>query len=420
MWQWFASPSGQRWLARALLLYAVVGFFVWIRRPGDFAGYVVVGDLVRAGGHIYRDAPPGLNTWPPFFSLLCVPLSVLATVSPYLARGLWLLLNVALVVLLLNLLARLLYGRALSVIPRASLVCIGAPEMVVPLLLSDRYVSGNFDHIQVNIVVFALALGGLYRQRTGRETSGSMLLGLAAALKVMPVVFIPYLAYRRRWRAAITTTAVVAMCSLSPVLVFGWSRFWDYLWAWRDALRAGWGVGKMNQSVFAMWDRFVGHGLMPFSSPGVNDLAESGHPIVNVAVAVTFIVVVSVAWWVLRDGPPNDDWEALAEWSAVFIVASIFGPVAWKAYLVVLLLPNALLFAAWRTERLDARGRRTAGYFLLAAFLFGALSMPGLLGGGIAGRLEMSSFVTVAALVLLSGSLWLRATLAQQRSTLTR
>src|SRR6185295_11093714 len=101
----------------------------------------------------------------------------------------------------------------------------------------------------------------------------------------------------------------------------------------------------------------------------------------------------------------------LAEWSAVFVVAAVFGPVSWKSYLVVGLLPTTLLFAVWRSAGLDGRTRAGAGRVLLAVFLLGGLTAPGLIGRAAAERLEMSSVVTLAALALLGGILWLRARL---------
>lgn len=404
---WLTSAAGRRWILRALLAYAVIGCVVWIQRPGDFAGYVVVGDLVRSGAHIYRDAPPGLNTWPPFFSLLCVPLAVLATPTPYLARGVWLLLNIGLLLLVLHLICRLVYGRALSLRASESTgTSLAAPEMLMPLLITDRYVSGNFDHLQVNIVIFALALGGLYWQRRGRWLLGSAALGCAAAMKVMPVVFIPYLAYRRRWREAIATAVATALLSLSPMLLFGWNRFWDYVAAWRAAVAVGWGVGKMNQSVFAMWDRLLGHGMWPFTVDGMNDVPESGAAIVTIVSALTLVAITLAALWCFR-AEHDDEWRTVAEWSVVFIVSALFGPLTWKAYLVVLLLPHTLLFAAWRVPDADPHIQRRVGWILALSVALGALPSPGLVGKSVAGMLEMSSAVTVSVLVLLSGVLWL-------------
>jgi hypothetical protein len=405
---WCTRPQGRRWLLRGLLAVAIVGGIVWVRRPGDFAGYLTVGNLVLSGRHIYAEAP-ATNTWPPFFSLICVPLALLAAPAPEVARGFWILLNYAAVVLALHLIARLVYQRGLSFRAQSDALSLAAPEVLVPLLLTYRYVTGNFDHLQINIIIFTLALAGLYLQAKGNELAGSMALGAAAAIKVMPVVFIPYLAYRRQYRAAAFTTLAAAACSLSPILVFGWRRFWDYVAAWRVAVTAGWGVGKMNQSVFAMWDRFIGHGMRPFATAGIDFVPASGDARVIVATVASLGLVALLAVWIFRRPATPDGWAMLSEWSVVFIVSVLFGTVCWKAYLVVLLLPNAVLFAAWRSPHTLARKRRGIGGVLLAAFILGALPSPGFVGKALAGTLEMASLPTIATLVLLGGLFWFRA-----------
>jgi len=275
----------------ALGLFAIIGLFSYMQRTGDFAGYLLVGDLVLDGGHIYAEAPAGVNTWPSLFSLLCAPLALIARLSPSLARGIWVILNYAAVLLLLDMLARLVYGRKLSL--RADPSGSGSSEktsisladaaIFVPLLLSSRWLLANLEHLQVNILIFCLALGGLYFISTNREGLGGLALGLGVALKVMPIVFVPYLAYRRRWRAATLVTLAAAAYSLAPILIFGWSRYWGYVVAWRAEVAAGWGVSAMNHSVFAMLDRIIGHGIMPFTTGDIDGLPESGSPWVTTA-----------------------------------------------------------------------------------------------------------------------------------------
>lgn len=396
-------------MLRGLLAFALIGGLVWVRRAGDFAGYLLVGDLVLAGRDIYLDAPRGVNTWPPFFSLVCVPLALLAAPSPLLARAVWILLNDVALLLALWVIVRLVYRRDLSLRAEPDGLSLVAPEVLVPLLLSYRYVTGNFDHLQINIVIFALALGGLYLQATGREFAGSITLGAAAAMKVMPVAFIPYLAYRRRYRAAALTAAATAALSLSPILVFGWGRFWHYVEAWRSVVSAGFGVGKMNQSVFAMWDRFIGHGMIPLATAGISIHPESGDPRVTAATLASLALVTLLALWIFRGPAAPDGWATLSEWSVVCIVSALFGPVCWKAYLIVLLLPNTLLFAAWRSAEVREHERRVIGRILAASFILGALPAPGLVGRRLAGALEMASAGTIAALVMLGGLLWFRA-----------
>jgi hypothetical protein len=337
-----------------------------------------------------------------------VPLSLLARASPYLARGFWILLNAALLVVVLHLLGRLVYGRA-------DAGGIGGVRLVVPLLLSARYVVGNFEHLQVNVVLFALVLGGLYLQATRRPALGGFLVGFAAAIKVMPLVVVAYLAYRRRWRAAAAAAVATAGFSLSPVLVFGWDRYRDYLETWLGVVATGWGVGRMNQSVAAMWDRLLGHGLRPLATPGIDDLPGSGAPLPFAALLVSAALVAAGALVAWRGRPRPDGWTALAEWSAVLLAGAVFGPVTWKSYLIVALLPNTLLFAVCLASRLDAVTRGGAALVLAVAFVLGGLPMPGLVGEALAERLEMSSAVTLAALVLLGGVLWLRARLSEPR-----
>jgi hypothetical protein len=397
-------------LLRGLLAYAVIGSVIWIQRSGDFAGYLLVGNLVRAGRDIYLDATA--NTWPPSFSLLCVPLALLATPTPYLARGCWLLLNFACLLLVFRIIAQLVYRRDLSLRAESTGLSLAAPELLVPYLLTDRYVSGNFDHLQINIIIFALALGGLSLQATGREVAGGIALGCAAALKVMPVIFIPYLGYRRRWRAAAYSALAWAVFTLCPIVVFGWSRFWEYAAGWHAKVVAGWDVGQMNQSVVAMWARLIADGMARFGTAGINDRPELGATLLMVAVAASLAVVTLSALWIFRGAARPDGWTALAEWSVVFIVGAIFGPVCWKAYLVVLLLPNTLLFAVWRSPQVDARTRRTTGAILVVAYLIGAFPSPGFVGETVASFLERASGVTVAALILLAGTLWLHTPVA--------
>lgn len=399
----------RRWLvALALVIYGVA---LCVRRSGDFDGYLQVGGLILSGGHAYYEPPVGLNTWPPFFSVFCVPLALLARVTPYLARAVWVALNFAALWLVLDLLARLVLGAPLRRReggPGISIVDVG---LLVPLLLTSRYVLNNFSHLQVNLLVFAITLWGLWRQAIGRTLSGGVAIGLAASLKVMPVLFVPYLAYRGRWRPALIAAVVTAAFSLSPILVVGWERFVDYVHAWRVMVGRGWGVGKMNQSVFAMLDRFVGHGMAPLTETGRNGVPASGEPMVMVAVVLLVVVVALLGVLTFRGRVAPTGWATLAEWSIVFVVSAVFAPVMWKAYLVVLLLPTTLLFAVCRRRDLDRPTRIGAGVALGLSLALCQFTTRPFVSKWAAGSLEMSSVVTLAALAILFGLFWVRSRL---------
>lgn len=404
-WRWLGEG---RWQAAVLVLTAIVGFISWAHRLQDFGGYLLVGRAVLSGADIYRDTPPGINTWPPFFSVASVPLALISLVSTYLATSLWVLINFAVLLLSLDLISRMLHGRPMTLRRRGPGLSITSAELFVPLVLTSTYIFNNFELLQINLLLFGMTLGGMYLIQTGRTVQGAVAVGTAAALKVQPVVFLPYLFFRRSWRALGYATLVTAGLSLSPILVFGWDRYWYYVATWRRVLGYGWGVGASNQSVFAMWDRIIGHGMIPFLERVDHNFPASGEREVTIAWALTMLLIVLTAWRQFRIGPAALPRVVLTEWSVVFIVSALYGPVAWKAYFVVLLLPNALLYAIWRRPDLEQRGRRTVGWVLFCSVLLSFLSARDLIGIALFQRLQLGSVATLSALVMLGGLLWLR------------
>jgi alpha-1,2-mannosyltransferase len=396
------------WIGVGLVVLAAVLVASYARRAEDFAGYVLVGELALQGRDIYRDAPPGISTWPPLFSLLCVPLALLTRISAWGARAFWLALNMAALAATLALVLRLVSRGPRDTQRDAPVPALSSLMALSVLTLTSRYVISNFEHLQVNVLIFLLALGGLALLSRGRTLPGALALGAAGALKVMPALFVVYLAWRRRWRDAAWTAAAGIVLTLSPALVYGPTRLLDYFRGWASALDAGWNVGKMNLSVFAMWDRIVGHGLVPFAVAGFDSLPRSGSPTVAALLALSLLLAAGLAWWSFRAGNADDPRAELAEWSVVFLIAALFGTVAWKAYLMVLLLPNALLLAVWQDPDAEPALRRLSMGAVLSAFVLGVLTTDGVWGRGLAGRLEMGSIVTAAALAMLGGLYWFR------------
>lgn len=392
----------------ALLLLAVVLTVSFANRSGDFFGYIRVGNLALAGRDVYRDARL-TNTWPPLFALVCVPIALLANWSVVTARVLWLTLNWVALGWVLAMLVELVYRRRLALWPgepRADRVDLASAAVLLPVLLSARWVSGNFEHLQINILIFALALYGLVLHTRGRPAASGLALGSAAALKVMPVLFVPYFVWRRQWRSAAWTAAATLTLSLVPMLVWGFDRFIDQLAAWRAAVAAGWSVGKMNLSVYAMLDRIVGHRLVPFAIPGINRLAPSGAPLVTVLAALLLGLVTLLAMMTFRGPYVAGSRETIAEWSVVFLVASVFGTVAWKAYLVVLLLPMTLFVATMRDPAVDPTFRRRLLALTWLTFALGVLATD--VSRPFAGRMEMASLPTVMVLLMLFVLFWYR------------
>jgi Glycosyltransferase family 87 len=404
----------RRLVLSALLLAFVASFLVYARRSVDFAGYAAVGQAFFDGRDIYLDTPVGTNTWPPFFSLAAVPLGLLDRMSPYLARVIWIALTWASILWALDLIARLIYGKRLRFRQDETSLDITSPELLVPFALTLPFIINNFELLQINMILFSLALWGLHLQANGREAAGGIALAAAAAMKVMAIAFLPYLLYRKRWRAAFWMAAASLVFFFSPALFLGWAKFWSGVALWPVALRASWGAGNAHQSVYSMWDRILGYGYIPFAVPGAFMLPLSGARSAKLAWEITCIIAAALGAMACRGTPrPGSRW-AQVEWAIVFVAATILSPLTRKPYLVVLLLPYALLYAAWRSTDLDAHTRRALRNVMFASF---ALSLPTLhdvIGKSLAVRLEMGSVVTYGSLIMLGGLLWYRSRALRQ------
>jgi hypothetical protein len=400
----------QRKLIVGALLFALVAsFFAYARRDVDFAGFVAAGQAFLDGRDIYLDTPAGTNTWPPFFSLAVVPLGVLDRMSPLLARIVWIALNWASIFWAIDLLARLIYGKRVRLRPDESSLTITSPELLVPFALTLPYIVHNLELLQINMILFSLALWGLYLQANARETASGIALAAAAAMKVMAIAFLPYLLYRKRWRAAFWMAAASLFFFFLPALFLGWTKFWSELALWPGALHASWGAGNAHQSVYSMWDRILGYGYIPFAVPGTFILPLSGARSAKLAWEITCVVAAVLGAIACRGVPRPGSRGAQIEWAIVFVAATILSPLTRKPYLVVLLLPYALLYAAWHSPDLEPRTRRILRNVMFVSFALSIPTMHDVIGKSLSVRLEMGSVVTYGALVMLGGLLWYRS-----------
>ena len=382
-----------------------------IKEDGDFRGYMEVGELVLQGGDIYAESRPDVNTWPPLYAVVCIPFALLARVNVYLARAVWLGLNFACIVALFRLSVRLVYRVPLVLRERPGAVALASGAVLGPLVLSARFLLGNLDRLQINLVMLAACLlAGVWLAR-GRQVAAGTLLGFAAAVKVLPIFFLPYLAWRRWWSALAAAIATGVTASVAPVLIYGWERFVAYARYWIALSAGSWPVRKGNQSIYAMVDRLYTHDAIVWDA-SQKRLTASNDPVV--AVLVYGLLAVVALLFVLaarRGGRRADDVATTIELAIVLCVTVLFAPLAWKHYFVFLLLGQ---FVLWRAAFGDGYGlaatvRHRVAAMLALSYVLTTLTVRGVVGKHLAQTLETMSAVTLGALVVLAALLYLRA-----------
>jgi alpha-1,2-mannosyltransferase len=280
----------------------------------DLRVYYGTVDSWARGGRIYDYRVPGTTygfTYPPFAAVSMLPMALLPL--PVAIAG-SLLLNLAALALIVRLLAGRSwrrhgwYGWAL-----------GACALALFEPLRDTFSFG-----QVNLLLLALVLFDGWLLATGRERRAGWGIGLAAAVKLTPALFIGLLLFAGRRRAAAVATAVaVGATGLAA-------------WVAPDASRFYW--------TRAMWDTTRVGRLDYVSNQSLQGiLARLGEQ--DRAVWAAVVLPVLCVWAVrARRAATAGDWPAA--FALTGLTACLVSPITWVHHLVWLLPAFAVLVRA--------------------------------------------------------------------------
>lgn len=270
------------------------------------------------------------NAHPPTSILLALPLAGL----DYVAAGWWWnVLSLALLAGALALIARELGWRpAPAALPFAPALLL----LWVPLWL--HVVQG-----QLGLVLLALLAGAWAAGRRGRDGLCGALLGVAATIKLFPVLLLGYLALRGRWRGVVAGLAAGLAVTALTALITGPRAFLTYLTVVAPSLDR-WRADWINASLTGFFARLFApdaHTQALFFSP-----ALAGGLTVASGLAVVAVVVDHA-----RRRPADFD----AEYGLALTAMLLLSALTWSHYFVVLLLPLAvwlrrLLTGGWATR----------------------------------------------------------------------
>jgi Glycosyltransferase family 87 len=218
----WAGPALYGLLAAEL---AGVVVFAATYRSLDFSVYMWGGRAVTHDTRLYL--VQGLGHWftySPFAAMVFTPISVLPLA---LARVLWDLASVAALAVSCVLTLKLA-GRETS---RATVALFVAGALLLEPVYQTLFLG------QINLILLALILTDVWRVSRGRPAGIGV--GIAAAIKLTPAIFIVFFLLTRRIKAAVTAAAAFVGCGLIAYLAApGASRlYWRHLFY--DTKRVG-------------------------------------------------------------------------------------------------------------------------------------------------------------------------------------
>lgn len=255
---------------------------------------------------------------------------------------------------------------------------------------------------QVDVLLACGLIGFLVALSRGRDLLAGLWLGIAILCKLVPAIWLVYLAALRRWRAMFWTLAAIALILTSPLPVLGPTRTAQAMAEWLTVLRTSsynweWLVRYKNQSVVSVVLRGLTGGNASAVTPGLLALA----------LGIAAAALIAYGWMVWRAMRLSRSTEnrlaALVPPALVMIGMVIFSPHAWKATYIHLLLPYTVLIAHLTTRDPSDRW----GWVLLGgSFLLVSGTAPNLvLGSTRSQAIHLFAPMTWGALLLAAG-LW--------------
>ena len=214
-------------IPQLVLLAVLLGFQLWwgiipafTAIDTDFPNYYTSSRLLIEGkdvSRIYDDAwfqsqidsygirqAGKYSPFPPVTSMLMLPA---ASMSPMTALRVWTCINLLVLVAFIMLLAKT--------------TGLGFLWSAILTLSSGLALANNFRFGQWYLVLSFLILAGYYLWQRGRTGTAGALLGIGAAFKYFPVVFVPLLIMKKQWRALITGGITIASIYLAGTMIYG-------------------------------------------------------------------------------------------------------------------------------------------------------------------------------------------------------
>jgi alpha-1,2-mannosyltransferase len=363
----------------------------------DFSAYLGAARSVAAGGSPYVQFDPSTVvmsgfTYPPFAAVLVRPLAAL---SDQAAVSVWLLLGLCCTITAAIILARTALPKSW---PRVELGLLAA--------LAFAPATYNYWHGQINPLIFLLLVVAYQAYTRDREIVCGVCLGLAAGIKVAPIVLVLLLLRRHLWGGVIAAMVTGALTALIGFVVLGAGATHTFLTLVFPTLdrAVGW---IYNQSLTGAVSRL--------GDQSVLTVQPSAQAITLVSLAAA-AAVLGLATWMTRPGTRTSA-ERGAEFGMGVTAMLLAGSLAWFPHFTHLLIP---IFAA--AGLVASRGWRASRELVAAAattlFVFAVLAPAAIAQVDIHGLVALSQSAAWWPLLQLFSlpclaALWLLVALAR-------
>jgi alpha-1,2-mannosyltransferase len=314
-------------------------------------------------GQMLQACDPGF-TYPPFFALVMLPFAPM----PLWVRDLvWYVVTLAATIGAVKLSEFITRKAVATPLDRAELCWL----RFFTLLLSAKLILAVFENQAYDALVVVAVLGGLAGLCDGRQLTAGAGLALAAALKATPLIFLPYLLWKRYFAAAGSFVVVYTVASLLPDIFFAPADAHGYFLTWLQEV-AGPSLGiNPGSAPFAFWNgaNILNHSLHGAVALNVDEAGQ--HAMFDATLALVDGCFIAVVGALLALSPRRPESIAI-DGSLLLIAMLMLSPMTSRSHYVALLLPyTALVALNLRDKNTASLGRAVLGVSFVLVTLAG-------------------------------------------------
>ncbi len=315
------------WIA-VILLIAIAFCFIEAGGTGDFYIFLsATGDLIK-GGNIYENKY--VDGYHFFYSVLFALILKPFYYLPFFwVKFCWLLLNTLIYLKLFQLLVKNKLVAALNNKQQLWFVFL-------VFIFSLRFFLDNMHASQITLVILWCCIHGLYLIANNKPVLGAAILALGINIKLLPIVFLPYLFYRGYFKAFAFTVLFYALYLFLPAVFIGNDYNLTLLKTWLAL------INPANQNHVLDVEERSFHGLSTLLStlfvkdvpdvyalPLKRNIADVSIETLSKILLVTRLVLVSLTLYFLKWKPfvkAKNTWQQFIEISYVLLIIPLIFP----------------------------------------------------------------------------------------------
>ncbi|MFQ6105262.1 MAG: glycosyltransferase family 87 protein [Candidatus Glassbacteria bacterium] len=391
-------------IAIIIIAYGIKSY----HKEGDLAVFTRGADNLLSGTTIYRNEV-GAFTYPPFFAFVMIPFTYMKT---HTARIIWYTVNIVLIILILRSVRTLIDPLLNKAYTPPAWRLTSQAVLVIGSLLTLRFFLSTIDNQQSDLLVLSFSLLGISSLERNRSILCGAFLAVAISVKLTPLLFIPYLVYRRAHLSLLYVAAFTVIFFALPETLFparsgiplteSWYELvmtkvapWEGGTPWAEGGGIWTATNILNQSLPATVYRYlVQEPTNIYGGQIWVNMADLGPGTVRMVVyLLAFLLLATSAFSISRI--PKDGPRTAIDCGIIFCLMLLLSPQSSKPHFSSLILPNVCLLTG-----LSINIDRFLLITVILSFMLCTLSAEGFLGNRLSDVAEAYGAITLGTFLI--------------------